>query len=270
MSDRRLQLRSRAWPASSGVLLAWLTACPTPARAQDDPQALSANLPVRLKDAFVTVPGAMALQDGNRTTIGDDGRYSLRGGPALKLGLPGRIELSVAPLRQFGDASSVHGGLAGAELEWNVNRQTRLMPALLVALIRDEPYGGGHQGPHYAVQAVATKSLGIGPDAPRVGAEIAWTHTVRPATDERRGRWLAGLVASRLVGQRTALVVDLVRQQQSRSGRTSNYLDAGINHVLGQSLTMSGGLGPGLVDDAISFRVFLGIKWTIQGVLPWR
>ncbi len=176
----------------------------------------------------------------------------------------------MALLRQFGDASSVHGELAGAELEWNMNRQTRLMPALLVALIRDEPYGGGHQGPHYAAQAVATKSLGIGRDSPRVGAEIAWTHTVRPAENERRGRWFAGLVTSRLVGPRTALVVDLVHQQQSDSGRTSNYLDVGINRVIGQSLTLSGGLGPGLVEDAVSVRVFAGIKWTIKGVLPWH
>lgn len=264
------QLPWGAWPRSS-VLAACLTACPTASQAQSDPQALSANLPVRLKDAFVTVPGAIALQYGSRTTIGDDDRYSLRGGPALKLGLPGRIELSIAPLRQFGDASSVHGGLAGTELEWNINRQTRLMPAFLLALIRDEPYGGGHQGPHEAVQAIATKSLGAGRDAPRVGAEIAWTHTVRPAMNERHGRWLAGLVTSRLIGSRTALVVDLVHQQQSSCRRTSTYLDTGINHVVGQSLTLSAGLGPGLIEgDAISVRVFAGIKWTIKGMLPWR
>lgn len=273
MFERRsasLRHRSCAWLARSSFILAWLVASRTAAQAQADPQALSANLPVRLKDAFVTLPGALALQDGSRTTIGDDGRYSLRGGPALKLGLPGHIELSVAPLRQFGDTSSVHGGLAGTELEWNINRQTRVMPALLVALIRDEPYGGGHQGPYYAVQAVATKSLGSGREAPRMGAEVAWAHTVRAASSERRQRWLAGLVASRLVGRQTAMVVDVVYQQQTSRKRTSNYLDVGINHVLGKSLTLSGGLGPGLVEDGISFRVFAGIKWTIEGVLPWH
>ncbi|WP_240759892.1 hypothetical protein [Lichenicoccus roseus] len=243
---------------------------PGAAQAQADPQALSTNLPVRLKDAFVTDPGAVTLQYGSRTTIEDDGRYSLRGGPALKFGLPGRIELSLAPFRQLGDASSVHGNLAGAELEWNLNQQSRHIPAFLLALIRDEPYGGGHQGPHYAVQGVATKSLGGRREAPRLGVEVAWTHTVGAATDERHGRWLAGIVWSRLLDRRTALVADLVYQQQNRRGHESDYLDVGFNRIVGRSLTLSAGLGPGLAQDAAAVRVFAGIKWTIKDALPWQ
>ncbi len=252
------------------ALLGCLAGCPTMAGAQSDPQGLSANLPVRLKDAFVTEPGAVALQYGSRTSVAGDGRYSLRGGPALKLGLPGRFELSLAPLRQYGDASSVHGGLVGMELEWNVNRQTRVVPAFLIALIRQQPYGGGHQGPHEAIQLVATKSLGAGRAAPRLGMEIAWTHSAGVTERERPRRWLAGLVTSRLIGPKTALVLDLVRQQQDRRDQTSTFLDAGVNHVIGRSMTLSGGLGPGLVKDVVSVRVFAGIKWTFKDALSWQ
>ena len=157
------------------------------AQAQADPQALSNNLPVRLKDASVTGFGAVTLQFGSRTTVEDDGRYNLRGGPALKIGLPGPIELSLAPFCQLGDASSMHGNFAGAKLEWNLNRQKQHIPAFLLVSIRDASYGGGHQGPHYEVQGVAIRSLGNGRDAPRLGVEVAWTHMVWAATDERNG-----------------------------------------------------------------------------------
>ncbi|WP_231290066.1 hypothetical protein [Komagataeibacter europaeus] len=260
-------MRNRANEFVGACLCAVFAWCLTgPVHAQGDPQGLSANLPVRLKDAFVTPSGHVALQTAERVSIAGDGRYSARGGPAIKLGLPGRIELSFAPVRQFGDASSVHGNLAGAEVEWNFRQQGRYVPAMLISLIRQEPYGGGHQGPRDSVQFVATKSLGRSRQAPRVGIEIAWTRSFRVRPDERPKRWMVGMVSSHLIGPRTALVADVVRQQQTRQRRLSSFVDIGFNHILEPAVTISGGLGGGVASDRGAVRVFIGLKWT-SGVI---
>ena len=150
-------------------------------------------------------------------------------------------------------------------VKWSVNRQTRLMPALLVALIRNEPYAAARDR-----MTRFTQSLGTGRVTPRMGSEIVWTHTVRPATNERHRRWLACLVASRLVRSRAARVVDVVPQQQSGSGRTSNYLAGGIIRVAGQSLVPSAGLSGRSFGDCLRIPIVVLLHFDVRANILGR
>ncbi|QEH97818.1 hypothetical protein FXF46_16120 (plasmid) [Gluconobacter thailandicus] len=71
---------------------------------------------------------------------------------------------------------------------------------------------------------------------------------------------MVGMVGSHLIGPRTALVADVVRQQQTRQRRLSSFVYIGFNHILEPVVTVSGVVGGGVASDRGAVRVFIGLK----------
>ena len=235
-----------------------------PVASRADPQSLSGDFPVRIKDAFTTDAGNVTLQWAPRVTEGRDDLWSVRGGPGLKIGLLPGTEFSIQPARQAGSSDSVHGQFAGFELEQEFTRQSRFRPALLVALIRDQPYGGGHDGPRTEVQGIATKFLGPDKASPRLTVEVAWLHLATPRFDERSHRFRAGIAWSHLVDRHSALVLDATFEQRDRPAADAEFIDLGVTHEIGQDVRLGLGVGPGLSAASPAARLFIGAAWTVH------
>ncbi len=245
--------------------MAALLAASLPRPAWADPQALSANIPVRIKDALVSGDlGDIGLYATERDTEDKNGKYSLHGGPKVKISLAPGLAVNLLPVNEIGDTRSGHGSLAAGAVEYQISDQTARMPAIMVEGVYDLPYGPEHGPAEYHLLAVATKFLGTSEQAPRLDLEVTWGHIGSPEPQERRDRFSLGLAYSRLLGFTDAIVVDAVHQQQRTAGKQANFIDLGLNHEIGAKLLVGIGAGAGIAEQSPAFRVFLGVKWSFR------
>lgn len=229
-----------------------------------DPQSLSANLPVRIKDAFDSGNfGDVGIYATERYTEDRSGRYSLAGGPKLKIGLAPGLAINLLPANRLGTGRSIRGGLASAAVEYQVNSQSTYIPAILIEGIYKLPYQNTGSSEYHFV-GVGTKFLGPSAQSPRLDLEINWGHVTAPIANERTDRVSVGAAYSRLITEHDAAVVDAVHQERHFTGKLANFLDLGINHELSQAALIGVGAGTGIGPKAPLFRVFAGLRWTFH------
>lgn len=227
-----------------------------------DPQGLSANIPVRIKDAFDSgQSGDVGLYLTERYTQDSKGRYSLTGGPKFKFGLAPGLAVNLLPLNEVGDTRSSRGGFGAAAVEYQLNDQTAYLPAILLEGAYRQPYSGSNSSEYHLI-GVATKFLGPSKQSPRLDLELNWGHVTHPVPGERRDRLSVGVAYSHLLTTRTAVVVDVVRQDQHFAGEDESFVDVGINDELSDAVLLGVGAGAGITQQGTAFRVFLGLKWT--------
>ena len=227
-----------------------------------DPQSLGANLPIRVKDAFNSSNfGDLELYFTERGTEDPQGRYSLRGGPKIKLGLLPGLAVDLLPANQFGTAKTIHGGLAVTALEYQLNEQTDRLPTFLIEGVYDAPYSGPLGSSEYHLIGVATKSLGNSIESPRVDLELTYAHVTAPESGERNDRWSIGVAYSHLLSSRVALVADYVHDTQRSVGKYGNFADLGLNVEIDSHIQMGIGAGIGIVQRSFEPRGFFGVKW---------
>lgn len=227
-----------------------------------DPQDLSANIPVRIKDAFDSGKfGDVGLYLTDRYTQDSKGRYSLVGGPKLKVGLASGLAINLLPVNEVGDTRSSRGGVGAAAVEYQLNDQTAYLPAVLLEGAYRQPYCDSNSSEYHLI-GVATKFLGPSPQSPRLDLELNWAHVTHLIPGERRDRLAIGAAYSHLLTARTAVVFDVVRQEQHAAGADASYLDIGINDELSDAAQIGVGAGAGVARQGAVFRVFLGLKWT--------
>lgn len=151
--------------------------------------------------------------------MGNNGKYSLRGGPKIKFSPAPNLAVDLLPVNEIGDTRNGHGGLAAGAVEYQINNQTLSLPAIMVEGVYDIPYGLAHSAAEYHLIGVATKSLGRSDQAPRLDLEITMGHIIAPEPRERSNRFSIGMAYWRLLDINDAIVVDAVHQQTRGIGK---------------------------------------------------
>ncbi len=231
---------------------------------QADVADLDAGLPTEVADAITAEPGATELQLRLRWDQDRAGADELYAETDYQWGFAPRWHAAVGVRGLAGSADRTGSGDVLLELMHRFNDESRLAPAFAAVVQADLPTGYRSAGTDTRMSLVATKSIAARPGLHQLHVNAVWMRNAAPMPDERadRGRFIAGY--SLLLGEHTALIVDVVRQHERRRGAMSNLVEAGVRHAVDwvrRDATASLGVGHGWgAESAPRFRVVAGLE----------
>ncbi|MEO8713575.1 MAG: hypothetical protein ABI369_01030 [Acetobacteraceae bacterium] len=236
--------------------------------AHADPQGLSGFVPVQVQDALAVHLGDIEFQGAGRF---DKDTHNSRGSnlwtlsPEVKLGGPIKgLEFVVGTSYGLGDQSGANQGAGTIAAFYQINDNTKYVPAFAVEAEYATPYGPGHTTAEYTFQAIATKYLGTSDKAPRLDVNVFWTHRPQPGLGTRSDQLEIGAAYSMLIRDDTALVVDYVHGAKPAARQVENIVDVGFRHEISKTLAVSIGAGAGIAQQSPAYRVLFSIQKTFS------
>jgi hypothetical protein len=265
---RRSNPRFYQSPGLACAALLALSVEPALADPQDkpvsgDPQALSVFVPVEVQDALVIPYGTMELQGlgvYTRDNHTAGGRNLFNMTPTLKLGAARGLQLDISAPYAVGDAAAANQGGATFDAIYNFNPPTPYFPALAIQPGYQTPDGPGHTSAQYFLRGMMTQWLGSDDRAPRLDLNVNWTHVAEPGRSARSDIMEVGIAYSRLVSERTALVIDLVHGAKPADRQVETIMDAGLRTEVIDDWYLSGGAGVGMGQQSPSFRLIFSVQ----------
>jgi hypothetical protein len=245
------------------IAAALVNASATDAHASDHTN-LEDRQPVTIADAYAANyldREIQAIAGYRRTKQGAD-VFSFT--PRFEVGFPRNAQISAEmPIVAVREDRS-YAGRANAELLYNLNEETLVLPALAFVGAVDMPTGRDGEGMEARgfdpiVRAYLTKSIPGVLWWNRVHVNVSYQFNAARDAGERKGRYtLAGgysfRIASSLIG-----IVDVVREQQMEADSVENYAELGFRYQANPLTVVSAGGGLGL--DGKSPRGTLALQY---------
>jgi hypothetical protein len=145
--------------------------------------------------------------------------------------------------------------------KWNFLAPQDLLPALSLSASAAAPYGFDNGGTYETTLALlASKPLGSGVDAPYLHANLSWTHAYNRGEDDRLNRFGGILGLAVPVAESTAIVVDVLHEQDDAKGAITNLAEIGVRQRLPGDAVIALGTGVGFGGSTTDFRVLLGVQ----------
>jgi hypothetical protein len=235
-----------------------------PAAKGEEVGDLDINMPNTLDDAFVGDRGSAELQGAARYDHGRRGD-TVRFFPRLQYVPLEGLQLSVGLPYSIGSGPDANQGEVNLDALYNLNRETRWLPAFAVSTEVNAPVGPGGHGWDLQLWGIASKTVDSGPAQRRLHLNLVWMHHFDPTGDERQDRYRVTLGYSQLLEQRTALVANILRQTQERGERPATIIEAGLRHQISQNVTLGGALGTGIGRDSPRFRAIVSVQFSLGG-----
>ncbi|TFZ06584.1 hypothetical protein EZ313_08125 [Ramlibacter henchirensis] len=123
------------------------------------------------------------------------------------------------------------------------------LPALAGELQLDLPSGKDTRGVDPTLRLIGTKSLGEG-GKQQFHLNLGWTRNNSPEPGERRERGQVIVGYSLQLGERSALVADVIREHQREVGQMATIAEVGYRRELSEQTTLGVGIGAGRGSDS--------------------
>jgi hypothetical protein len=247
------------------------------AREADNRLQADTNLPITVEDAFVERRGEVQATLGfdyerrRRVTLEGDGedeeeagrrsgRHAFVTGAELEFGLGNGLAATIAADYALGDAAEVKNGELELGGKWNFLAQGDVIPALTLSASVSVPYGYQNDSPETTLGLLASKALGSGDNAPYLHANLFWIHAYNRDEDARANRYAAVLGLAVPVTSSTALMFDVVHEQDDDKGRIVNLVELGLRQLLPGGFVVGVGAGAGFGGSVTDFRALLGLQ----------
>jgi hypothetical protein len=249
---------------------------PATARVREPNEALQADtgLPISVEDAFVPRPREVEVRSRfiydrlRRRTVGEEDEGTLRNrgrnfytpGVEMEVGVARGLALTLGAEYRLGNADESKSGDVELGGKWNFLTVEDWRPALAVSANISLPYGYQNDSVESTLALLASIPLGDVAEAPYIHANVIWSHTFDADEDDRKDRF-AGIFGLALpVSSSTALLLDVVREQETERHRVNNLLELGIRHVLPGKWALAAGAGVGVGNSETDLRVLFGIQ----------
>lgn len=242
-------------------LIAAIGALSVSLTALADVANLDSGLPIEIEDARPIERGEKALQLITRWERQRSGANLFVVEPQFQWGFAARSQVALTLHTLGGTADSTGNGDLRLQLMRQLHEETTLLPAFAAFLRLDVPTGHDSRGLDTTVRLAATKTLGAEPDTHQLHVNVVWTRNAAPGVDERTQvrRLLVGY--STLLGERTALVGDLIREEERSRGALGTIVELGLRRELSRETTLSLGVGTGRGSPEVSrWRLMAGLE----------
>lgn len=247
------------------LLVAVLLAAQAPGRAgAGEVDDLDANTPNALEDAFVGERGSLDLS-------GAAGYEHRRNGDTLRL-LPQlqwvpveRLQLSLGTPYTAGSGSRANEGDVSLGALYQLNRETAWLPAFALFAEASAPFGPGERGAEMRLGGIASRTIDPGPAQRRIHVNGYWIHRPDPSEGERRDRYRFAIGYSQKLGERSALIANLLRESQERGERDATILEAGMRHQVAQGVILGAAIGAGIGRDSPRLRATISLQFSLAG-----
>lgn len=181
-----------------------------------DHDNLEEGLPTEARDAYPIDYRAVEAQLGLGYQKPDDADGGLVITPRLEYGLAPNLQIA-ASVMLITDGDRQHSGDISLDGLYNLNQETRWLPAIALAADVAFPTGEDSHGVRTTALLVLTKGI-IPWWADRWHVNVGWEFLSDASDDERDERFQVLLGYSRPLGTDTVLVVDGLRQQAEELG----------------------------------------------------
>lgn len=258
-----------------GITTAGGTAASAPPQRPAEPDervGADPGLPVTVEDAFVPSPGETEAKlrffyDRVRpVTVGDDddsrtfGRHLTTPEAEVEVGIARGLSASVVANYSLGNAQEAKSGEVEFGAKWNLLPLQGLRPAVTLGASVGVPYGYNNGPVNTALTLYVSQPLGSSADAPFLHANVSWVHAYDREEDDRANRFVGVLGVAVPVAASTALVTDLVHEQQDEKGKVNRLVELGVRQVLPHDMVLGAGVGAGFGNSSTRFRALVGLQ----------
>jgi hypothetical protein len=239
---------------------ALLLAQAAPCRAGDHTN-LEEGLPVGITDAkpigYLGREVQALLRYDHAADHDEDFLSELR----LEAGFPRNGQLSLALPYRFGEIEPDGFQAVRAELLYNLNQETLVLPSLSLAAELDLPVGNDAHGVDTTAKAILTKTVPFTELFQQVHLNFEWTvnDDVRPGERSRGWRGAAGY--SVRLGPQTLGILDAVHEARLERGERETLAELGLRHQLTPLTVLSFGVGAGLTSESPGIRATLAAQY---------
>jgi hypothetical protein len=233
------------------------------AMANPDPQALSSFAPMEVQDALVLPEGVMEFQGYQlftRNPYVKSNQNTFLLSPTLKVGAFHHVQLDITAPYQI-NGNTPNAGSAGIDGYYQFTDPAPYFPALATQVgYTFTGYGPGKTSNSYFVRGLLTQWLGGDKNAPRLDANVGWTHVTTPLPGNRSDIWTFGLGYTQRLNAKTAFVADIVHDYQPVNDKVQNFVDGGVRYIVGGGWTVTGVVGPGFGPQSPAFRTLFSFQ----------
>lgn len=250
------------------VLAAVLIAAAHGAARAGEVHDLQRGLPLEVEDTSTARHRQMQLQASTRYELEHDGGDLLFIEPQLQYGFADNfhVEVTYPIVAGSGDRTGAGDVIVSGLYRFYDERSPGFgddpLPSMAVQGEFELPTGINSDGLDFTLRYIATKTLTHDDAQDRLHLNVAWTHNTAAAGDERHNFFSAVLGYSRKLNDETAVVADIVREQDEQEGQDATILEAGVIRQLTENVTISGGLGFGLGEESPDFRATFGFQYS--------
>ncbi|WP_247886921.1 hypothetical protein [Azospirillum sp. SYSU D00513] len=236
----------------------------TAARAAegDEHLSLSGGLPVTIEDAGSIQKGdidtKLRFYYENQRKRG--ARNLLTVDPEIEVGVAPNLSFGVSPSYSLGNASGAQSGEVEFEIEYSVLPQSGSGTGILIEPLVSIPYGYSEDAVEAGLALRVTQPLTGSPTGPRLHLNARLLHLFDSDDGQRDNRYFLGAGVNFTVAPRTALALDVIREQSQERGSVENLVEAGVRHELMEKLSVGFGAGVGIGPDSPRYRLLLGLQ----------
>lgn len=226
-----------------------------------DVSDLQAGLPAEVTDARPIEQGGKQVQlltlwDRQR---GGEDRLVLE--PQAQWGFARDWQGTIGIRGIGGSADHATSGDLRSEVMRRFNEEKGGLPSFAGFLGFAVPSGRESRGIDTTMRLAATKTLGAEPKKNQLHGNVIWMRNAAAGPEERSERWRLIAGYSRLLGQQTGLVADVIREQERARGEMASIAELGLRHELAHGTTISFGAGAGRGSpSAPRWRVVAGFE----------
>lgn len=249
-TNQRLRLKCIA-TMSLVLSSAWVNA---------DPLNLESGLPLEVEDAYPAPFMNREYQTFLRYQREHDGVDAAEWVNRLELGLWYNTELTVEVPFIFGEVEPDGLGDVSAEILYNLNQETRTLPALSIAGALYAPTGDGSEGWDPELELIATKTMPGTWDLHRFHLNVGYRFNDDVQPDERGGAYSAVAGYEVRATNELVLLADLVRKEELEEDVEVNLFEVGGRYRLTPFALMAAGIGFGFGDESPDARTTLGLQ----------
>lgn len=226
---------------------------------QSDVMNLNEFFPTRIEDSSPIDVGRWQLQGSAAFEQQTPGQMILR--PSLRHGLGQSTQLEAFHTVLSGGKEMGSGvvGIGGMHM---LNKPKGAVPAVAINVVFNLPTAKHQRGLGTEGKLMASWLLQGSEDKPvtQFHVNVRDLYQDKVASDERRSRWLYALGMSRRLREKTALILDLVREEEGSKKVESNFFEAGVNHELVTGTTTAVGVFTSLGDESPSWGLTLSYQ----------
>lgn len=236
-------------------------------QAYADVMNLNEFMPTRLQDATPIAQDSIDFQlSAELSQEGSLTQTIYR--PNFRAGLTDQLQLELYGTQFSGGDESNSGEVAIGGL-YQINESDTLWPMLAWNPVIVVPTGEGSEGVDLNNELVLTSTLRGTARQPKTQfhLNLDWIHDSHNRSSERANRGFYGFGMSQLLGEKLALIVDIIREEESEEGSESNNVEAGLHQDLGKEFYLSVGASAGFGGTSASWTALLAVEKQIDGVL---
>lgn len=244
-----------------------LAACAVllPGSAPADPLNLERGLPLEVEDAYVTPLWNREYQGFLRYDRSAKDEDVLEVVQRLEVGVWYNTELTVEAPFILGEGKSDGYGPTPIELLYNLNQETRTLPAVTLGGTFVTPTGEYNEGLDSRAEFIASKTLPGTWELHRFHVNAGYYFNDDPGDTERDGAYNVLLGYEARINNPLVLVADVFREQQLEEDLSINLVEVGVRYRLTPYALLTAGVGTGFGADSPEFRGTTGIQVELFG-----